>query len=255
MNVYSEASFKDALARLRSLRPLVHCLTNEVVQEITADVLLAAGASPAMVVAREEAGDFAAIAQALLVNTGTPYPERIEAMRDACRRAAAAGRPWVLDPVAAGLLPWRDGVIREFLALKPAVVRGNASEIRALARCGTGGKGVDSTDTSDAALEPAKALAREAGCVVFVTGEIDYVTDGLTTVSIPGGSAMTPLVVGTGCALSALTAAYLAAMPTALEAACAASAHAKRAAEYAALHAQGPGSFKAAYLDGLYLCA
>ena len=39
------------LELLRTARPLVHCLTNEVVQEITANVLLAAGASPAMVVA------------------------------------------------------------------------------------------------------------------------------------------------------------------------------------------------------------
>lgn len=155
----SSARLADALSALRAARPLVHCLTNEVVQEITANVLLAAGASPAMVVAEEEAGTFARIAGGILVNMGTPFPERLRAMRKAVEGAREAGRPWVLDPVAAGGIPWRDGVIREFVELKPTVIRGNASEILALAGAGTGGKGVDSTADSSDALEAARALA------------------------------------------------------------------------------------------------
>ena len=92
----------EMLQRLRANRPLVHCITNEVVQEITADVLLAAGASPAMVVGEGEAEYFAGIASALSVNVGTPYEARIETMKKAIRGALAAGKPWVLDPVAAG---------------------------------------------------------------------------------------------------------------------------------------------------------
>ena len=103
------------LELLRTARPLVHCLTNEVVQEITANVLLAAGASPAMVVAEEEAGFFAGIAGGVLINIGTPYPSRLRAMHASADAARAAGRPWVLDPVAAGGIPWRDGIIREFV--------------------------------------------------------------------------------------------------------------------------------------------
>ena len=121
------------LELLRTARPLVHCLTNEVVQEITANVLLAAGASPAMVVAEEEAGFFAGIAGGVLINIGTPYPSRLRAMHASADAARAAGRPWVLDPVAAGGIPWRDGIIREFVEKQPTVIRGNASEILALA--------------------------------------------------------------------------------------------------------------------------
>ena len=84
-------------------------------QEITANVLLAAGASPAMVVAEEEAGFFAGIAGGVLINIGTPYPSRLRAMHASADAARAAGRPWVLDPVAAGGIPWRDGIIREFV--------------------------------------------------------------------------------------------------------------------------------------------
>ena len=108
----------EMLQRLRANRPLVHCITNEVVQEITADVLLAAGASPAMVVGEGEAEYFAGIASALSVNVGTPYEARIETMKKAIRGALAAGKPWVLDPVAAGGIPWRDKIIFELLEMR-----------------------------------------------------------------------------------------------------------------------------------------
>lgn len=248
----SSARLADALSDLRAARPLVHCLTNEVVQEITANVLLAAGASPAMVVAEEESGTFARIAGGILVNMGTPFPERLRAMRKAVEGAREAGRPWVLDPVAAGGIPWRDGVIREFVELKPTVIRGNASEILALAGAGTGGKGVDSTADSSDALEAARALADRTGGVVAVTGAVDYVTDGTRTFAISGGDPMATLVVGTGCSLSALVAAFCAAHPNALEAAAAACALAKRAAEVARRKADAPGSFHVAYIDALY---
>ena len=159
------------LFHVKEVAPLVHCITNDVVQEITANVLLAMGASPAMVVACEEAAHFAAISSALLVNVGTPRPESLEAMHLAAKSAVRHNVPWVLDPVAAGVIPWRDKMIMGLLALQPTVIRGNASEILALAGLGKGGKGVDSTDSSDAALEAAVKLAREYNTIVCVTGK------------------------------------------------------------------------------------
>ena len=179
----SSTAVAHALTALRANRPLVHCLTNEVVQEITANVLLAAGASPAMVVAMEEAPVFTAISGALLINTGTPYPERVTVMKACAQAANDHGVPWVLDPVAAGATPWRTQTIRELLVLKPTILRGNASEILALAGSGKGGKGVDSTDDSRTALSAAQRLAEETGTVVCVTGPVDYATDGKRTPS------------------------------------------------------------------------
>ena len=226
------------LELLRTARPLVHCLTNEVVQEITANVLLAAGASPAMVVAEEEAGFFAGIAGGVLINIGTPYPSRLRAMHASADAARAAGRPWVLDPVAAGGIPWRDGIIREFVEKQPTVIRGNA---------------VDSTDSSDAAVEGAMRLAGSSGSIVVVTGETDYVTDGVRTLRVTGGDPMATLVVGTGCSLSALVAAFCAVSDDRLTASATACALAKKAAEAARRRSEGPGSFHNAYLDGLHL--
>lgn len=240
------------LTLLREQRPLTHCLTNEVVQEITANVLLAAGASPAMVVAEEEAGFFAGISGGIIINIGTPYAARLTAMHAAADAAIQAARPWVLDPVAAGGIPWRDGVIETFVAKRPTVIRGNASEILALAGEKKGGKGVDSTNGSDEALEAAERLARERGVIVAVTGATDYITDGTRTLSVTGGHPMATLVVGTGCSLSALVAAFCAVSDDRLTAAAAACALAKKAAEVAFTKSEGPGSFHNAYLDALY---
>ena len=242
-----------ALRALRLARPLVHCLTNEVVQEITANVLLAAGASPAMVVAMGEAPDFTRISGSLLVNVGTPVPERLAVMQACAEAADEAGVPWVLDPVAAGVLSWRDAEIRRLLALGPSVIRGNASEILALAGAGAGGKGVDSTDSSAAAVDAAVGLSGSTGAVVCVTGETDYVTDGERILSVSGGDPMATLVVGTGCSLSALAAAFCAVEKDFALATASACTLAKRAAATARRRSRGPGSFHCEYLDALHL--
>ena len=244
----------NELIRLRALNPLVHVLTNEVVQEITANVLLAIGASPAMVVAEEEAESFAAVSQALLVNVGTLYPARLQAMQQAILAANKNDVPWTLDPVAVGsVLGYRTKVCQELLLCKPAVIRGNASEILALAGDTSGGRGVDSTACSEAALEAAERLARKTGSIVAATGETDFITDGETTWATPWGHPVMTRVVGMGCALSALVAAFTAQAPNRLNAVAAACAVAGLCGERAAATSSGPGSFKASFLDALYL--
>ena len=247
----------DELTRLRATNPLVHLLTNEVVQEITANVLLAAGASPAMIVAEEEVEEevevFASISGALLVNVGTLYPSRLDVMKRAVAAANKAGVPWTLDPVAVGVLAYRTDACRDFLACKPAAIRGNASEILALAGFAGVGRGVDSTAGSDSAVEAAEQLARSTRAVVAVTGETDFITDGTTTWATPWGHPVMTRVVGTGCALSALVAAFTAHAPNRLNAVAAACAVAGICGARAAKSSRGPGSFKADFLDALYL--
>jgi hydroxyethylthiazole kinase len=131
-------------------------MTNDVVQTFTANVLLALGASPAMVIEAEEAEQFAAIADALLVNVGTLTALRAQSMRRAIESAVAAGKPWTLDPVAVGALAFRTRFCHQILALKPAAIRGNASEILALAGMSAGGRGVDTTDTAASAVPAAR---------------------------------------------------------------------------------------------------
>ena len=89
----------EILSRVRMRRPLVHCMTNSVAQNFTANVLLAAGAIPSMSVAPEEIAEFVARADALLINLGTLDRERRQAAEIAIKVASDEHRPWVLDPV------------------------------------------------------------------------------------------------------------------------------------------------------------
>ena len=125
------------LAEVRSNGPLVQCITNNVVANFTANALLALGAAPAMVDITGEAGPFASVADGVLINLGTPAAEQREAMREAAARAHRAGTPWVLDPVAIGALPVRTDVAIDLVRSRPPAVRGNASEILALAGAGS----------------------------------------------------------------------------------------------------------------------
>lgn len=243
----------DDLARLRRSSPLTHCITNIVVTNFTANVLLAIGATPAMIVTIEEAAEFVRIAQALLINVGTITSHDAGVMLRAAATAEETKTPWVLDPVAAGVLAFRTGVVTELIRHKPAIIRGNASEILSVAGSFGGGKGVDSTAGSEEAVPIARELAQSTGSVVAISGEVDYLTDGDTVIAVPGGDRIMTRVTGTGCALGALMAAFLPVTASPLRAATAASAIFAAAGERAARSSQGPGSFSVAFLDQLAL--
>ncbi|WP_022732766.1 hydroxyethylthiazole kinase [Thalassospira lucentensis] len=243
----------DLYERMRATNPLVQCITNYVAMNYAANVLLAAGASPAMVHTPEESGEFAAIASALTVNIGTLSPNWVEGMIAAAKSANDAGKPWVLDPVAHFATGYRQGTTTELLKLNPTIIRGNASEIIALGGGQSAGQGVDSGDPVEQAEDAARTLATAQKAIVAVTGEVDFVTDGTRSVRIAGGSDLMPKITAMGCALTALTGAYVAIAPDqAFEATVAALANFAVAGEIAAQSANGPASFMIAFVDGLY---
>ncbi|SEI15531.1 hydroxyethylthiazole kinase [Rhizobium tibeticum] len=240
------------LGELRAQPPLVHCITNFVAMNIAANVLLAAGASPAMVHAEEEAGEFAAIAGALTINIGTLSSAWLRGMQAAARAAGQAGKPIVLDPVAHYATGFRRAAVDRLLELGPTVIRGNASEIIALAGGASRGQGVDSRDDVEQAEDAARLLARVHGATVAVTGAVDFVTDGDRAARIEGGSVLMPQVTALGCSLTCLIGAFTAIRPGApFEAAVAALATFAVAGEMAASNADGPGSFSWRFLDAL----
>lgn len=240
------------LHQMRATAPLVHNITNYVAMNIMANVLLSAGASPAMVHAREEVAEFAGLAQALTINIGTLDPAWAEAMEIAARTMGAAERPWVLDPVGVGATLFRQEVCARLLMLGPTVIRGNASEIIALAGFGGQGRGVDTADPVAAAETAARDLARRTGAVVAVSGPIDFVTDGASAYRVSNGHALMPCVTALGCSLNGVIAAYLVGQDR-LGATVAALAYFGLAGERAAQGAAGPGSFQTAFLDALHV--
>ncbi len=248
-----EHALTEALERLRQEAPLIHNITNQVVANVTANALLAIGASPAMVQAEQEVRDFVPKAAALVINIGTLTAPQLAAMHAAVEMAGAIGRPWILDPVAAGATPFRLAAARALIRQRPSVVRGNASEILALAGEAGQSKGVDSAHGSEAALHAARHLAESHGAVVAVTGAVDYVTDGQGVLAIANGHPMLTRVTGMGCTATALIGAFLGAGIAPMVAAVTGLAVLGVVGEMAAEQANAPGSFQQRVLDGLYL--
>jgi len=246
------ATFGDNLDTIRRRKPLIHNITNLVVSNVTANALLALGASPAMVENTEESAELAQIADALVVNLGTVSSTLAAAMHLATKAASIAKRPWVLDPVAVGALDYRTRLARDLLQNRPAVIRGNASEIASLTGTAGGGKGVDSTLQADEAVEAADRLATMTSSVVVVSGAVDYVTDGNRHIRIANGHPLMTQVTGMGCTATALVGAFLAVTSQPLIAAAQAMLMMGVAGELAMKEAKGPGSLQVAFLDLLY---
>jgi hydroxyethylthiazole kinase len=229
----------DVLARIRDRAPRVHCITNTVAQNYTANMLLAAGAVPSMTISPEEIVSFVASADALLVNLGTCDEERRRAINVALGAVQAARMPWVLDPVFIERSPGRAQFARELLAREPTVVRLNAAEFAPL----FGG---------DPADEAASRVAKACTTVVALTGSADIVTDGARRVAIANGDPLMGRVTGMGCAGSALVCAALAVETDAWLATNAALIALGVAGEVAAQSARGPGRFASWILDALH---
>lgn len=243
----------DAWTELQTQQPLVHCITNSVAANYAANILLAAGASPAMIDNSFEAESFASIAAALSINLGTPTSEQMQAMQISAQTVANKNTPWVLDPVGYGpFLKWRSEMVDQLVLLHPTIIRGNASEISALAGNQVESKGVDSAVSSNEVYLQAQALLNHSECVA-ISGESDFVLSKELhhVIQINGGSFLQPKVTATGCALGALIAAYSAVTTPAI-ATISAHIHFAIAGKLAFEKASAVGSFNVAFIDEIY---
>ena len=258
-NLLSPADLWADVLAVRAQRPLVHSITNLVVMNFNANVLLAMGASPVMAHAHEEVADMAAIAQSLVLNIGTLEPYWISSMCQALKVAAARGIPSVLDPVGAGATRYRNESIQAILdQAMPTVIRGNASEIMSVAGLAAQTRGVDSSATVTDALQAARELAARTSGVVCVSGPVDQVLDaGGRQASLANGHEWMTRITGVGCSATALVGAFCAVQPDAWRATVSAMAYLGMVGEVAAqavrAKGQGVGSLQMALLDQLQL--
>lgn len=237
---------------VRARSPLVHSVTNFVVTQFNANVLLAAGASPVMAHAIEEVADMAAIASAVVVNIGTLDSHWVPSMRLALQTARNLGKPSVLDPVGAGATRYRNEVLAMLVRERPTLIRGNASEIMSLAGAAGATKGVDSTASTDAAIESARALCRDLGAVVCISGAEDQVfaPDGRWA-GLANGHPWMTRVTGVGCSASALVGAFAGVQPDPWQACVAAMAFWGVVGELAAQRVQAQGGGYGSYAEAL----
>ena len=242
-----------AIEDIRSQSPVVHNITNYVVMNTTANALLALGASPVMAHAEEEMADMVGIASALVINIGTLSKEWVKSMFQAAEHAAKRRIPIVLDPVGAGATLYRTETVRDLVAaVRPSIIRGNASEILAVCGASAKTKGVDSTEASHDAVSAAKELSERLGAVVCISGETDYVIGENEVFRIGNGHPMMTRVTGLGCTATALCGAFAAVTPNLARATAQAMAVMGIAGEMAAENAEGPGTLQVRLLDTLY---
>lgn len=246
---------ESAWEAVRQRRPLVYHLTNCVSMTEQAHVSLAAGASPVMSLCAEETESFARVADAVLINIGTPSTASGEILGKAARAAKESGRPVVLDPVGFGATDFRNQLVRSLLDTRGmSVVKGNASEICLLAGQEGFVRGVDRGLSPD----PVKAVldvARQEKLIAVATGQTDWVSDGKHVWGVEGGNPMLERFSGSGCWLGSLIAACIGASGDPLWGTLAALCAFDSAAEAASLLSSGPGSFRAHFLDALHRLA
>ena len=255
------AKFRDwrdlgigAAAGLLLALGVVHLIVADPGFLLTVPALLALGASPVMAHACQEVEEMVSLARALVINMGTLSTAWVEAMVKAGQEAQRRGIPVVFDPVGCGATKYRTTTAQKLTEeLHPTIIRGNASEIRALLRSGQGTKGVDSTHTPEEVIEEAKALSSACRCVVSVSGAVDLIVAGNAVMRVANGHPIMSRVTGMGCIATAITGAFAAVNPLPLQAAAHAMAAVGIAGELAAERSTGPGSFEPQFLDALYL--
>ncbi|MGM0498500.1 MAG: hydroxyethylthiazole kinase [Bacteroidota bacterium] len=248
-----QSNLSKDLEKLREQAPLIHNITNYVVMNPTANALLSIGASPVMAHEPKEMEEMVSIASALVINIGTLSERWIEAMHIAGQAAKNKGKPIILDPVGAGATSLRTDTTKSLIEeVNPQIIRGNASEILAVAKAEMSTKGVDSTASADEAVNVAQELAKNTKSIVSISGKTDYITDGNTLHKVENGHPLMGKITGTGCTASALTAAFSSVNADYLVAATEAMQIMGIAGEMAGEEADAPGTFQAKFLDALY---
>lgn len=244
-------SIQSNIAVLRHTKPLVLCLTNYVTMDFMANGLLALGALPIMSSCDEELDELIKISHAVTINLGTLDAAFIQRCHLACELAKVHGKPIVLDPVGAGASLIRTQSARELMNFA-TIIRGNASEIKALIEEDSKTLGVESICPTEHAKVGAQKLAQMLACTVVISGAEDFITDGQREVSLSFGSPLMPLVTGMGCTLTAVIAAFLAIIPDSFLAAQLATAYFGLCGSRSHLKTTQPGTFRSIFIDELY---
>jgi hydroxyethylthiazole kinase len=238
---------------IRANSPLVHNITNYVVMNTTANALLALGASPVMAHAIEEVEDIVSISSSLVINMGTLSEKWIDGIALATKKAKESNTPFVFDPVGVGASKYRTETAQKIIETAiPNIVRGNASEIMALAQLTSTTKGVDSTADVQDVIESAVNLSKKLNNTIVISGATDYIITGDTISTISNGSPLMTKVTGMGCTATSIIGACIAVETDMHLAAVSAMAIMGIAGDMAAELSQGPGSFQVNFLDSLY---
>lgn len=260
---------EKTLGNIKEKNPLTHCITNSVTINDCANASLAIGGSPLMAEDIAELEEIVTIADALVINIGTLTKPQIEAMKLGAKTANKTDTPIILDPVGVGVSKLRNDTTIDLIEnYDIATIRGNVSEIKAIAKL-TGlidenntAKGVDAniddiiTEENLAANgEIIKELAAKLNTTILASGPIDILSDGETTIAIDNGDDMMPLITGSGCMLSTIVGSCVGGsnpLDGSLVAILAMNIAGEKARAKVDANDEGTGSFRTYLIDYLY---
>lgn len=257
-NFFSADIYGELRAGLRAQKPLIHCITNPISINDCANIILAAGGKPVMAEHPLEAADITVSSAALAVNLGNITDVRLTSMMLSGKAARQRQIPCSIDLVGTGCSALRRQFARSFIEeCRPAVIKGNISEIKALCAVKNDAAGIDAGQGDLQSIEHPETIdlleqfAKETTSIVLATGQTDVITDGENTFLGKNGTPLLGQITGTGCMLNALTALWLSGTNP-LTAALAALSHINIAGERAAEKSCGPGTFHMSLLDTVW---
>ncbi|NMA83775.1 MAG: hydroxyethylthiazole kinase [Epulopiscium sp.] len=249
----------NIIHKTKETNPLIHCLTNHITINDCANIILAVGGKPIMAEHVEEVGNITKNAKALVINIGNINDARIDAIFLSGKIASKNNIPIIFDPVGVAGSPFRKDLSKKILQeLKPNIIRGNISEIKALSNITTKATGIDihpsdvPTDKNiDQLTDIVKELSVKQDAVIVATGKTDIIADHHSLYLVSNGVDMLSQITGTGCMCTSLIAAYCS-HGDLLTASVAATTIMGVCGELAKENSNGIGSFKISLFDHLY---
>lgn len=211
------AAFLEARNAVRGQSPLIHSITSPIAVNDCANAVLALGAKPIMAEHPLEVAGISAMARALTVSLANITDARAESIM-----IAGKVKRGVIDLVGVTCSPFRMELARRFIReCSPAVIKGNVSEIRAIAGADFNVSGID-VSREDAVTgenqkglcemaEIARKLAVSTHAAVMASGAVDIIAsaDGGAVWFVENGTEDLARVTGTGCMLTCITGTYL----------------------------------------------
>ena len=192
--------------------PLVHCLTNHITINDCANVILEVGGKPIMAEHHAEVEEITAVANSLVINLGNITDERMTSMMLSGNGAKIKNIPSIIDVVGVGCSKLRLNFAKIFSEeCFPAVIKGNMSEIKALAGISQNARGIDAgeqdiitQDNLSVSVNIAKMLSKKTNSVVVITGKTDIIAQDEKVCILKNGCEMLSKITGTGCMLIAI---------------------------------------------------
>lgn len=257
-----EKRFRAARTAVLAQEPLIHCITNPISINDCANAVLALGGRPIMAEHPAEVCGITARSKALAVNLGNITDARAQSIILSGKTASQAGIASVIDVVGTACSPFRMTLAQEYIAgCRPAVIKGNVSEIKAVAGEKNDAAGIDvgaadavtrnNRASLTAAMAVVKAYAKTTGAVVLASGEIDFISDGNQVFCVENGTRALTRVTGTGCMQNVIIGTFLS-VTDALTAALLAAAVLGVCGEIAD-DGSGTGTFRTGLMDALSL--